>query len=144
MKPTLHYGGSYGDERGKLRFVNENITWNYRRFYLITPANTAVIRAWQGHKIEKKAFFAASGSFLIAVVKPSNFEGPCDDETAEFFELTEENNAVLYIPGGCYTGIKSRTSHATLLVLSDFDVERSKMDDYRQPASRWVDWNAIP
>ncbi len=51
MNATLHRGDSFNDGRGNLRFVNEETPGNYRRFYLITPANTTVVRAWQGHKI---------------------------------------------------------------------------------------------
>ena len=143
MNPTLYKGGSYSDERGNIRFVNEKIPGNYKRFYLITPANTAVIRAWQGHKFEKKAFYALTGSFIIAVVKPTHFEVPGDDEIPEFFELTKDNNALLNVPGGCYTGIKSKVADSILLVLSEFDLEGSKADDYRQPPSKWVNWNSI-
>ncbi|MGH2563553.1 MAG: WxcM-like domain-containing protein [Ginsengibacter sp.] len=143
MKATLHKGGSFTDERGSLRFVNEDSAGNYRRFYLITPADTSIIRAWQGHKHEQKAFFAIRGSFTIAVVNPSSFEKPADDEIPEFFELTQDNNDFLRVPGGCYTGIKSKSSDATLLVLSEFDLVESKEDDYRQPANKWVDWNSI-
>lgn len=143
MNPTLYKGGSYSDERGNIRFVNEKIPGNYKRFYLITPANSDTIRAWQGHKFEKKSFYAISGGFIIAVVKPSHFEVPGEDEIPEFFKLTKDNNALLYIPGGCYTGIKSIDASSILLVLSEFDLAESKKDDYRQPPSKWVDWSSI-
>ena len=119
MKVSFQKGSSFTDERGNIRFVNEEIPGYYRRFYLITPADTSVIRAWQGHKNEQKAFYAISGSFIIAVVTPSFFEQPEDNEIPEVFELTEDNNRLLRLPGGCYTGIKSRSSDATLLVLSE-------------------------
>ena len=143
MKATLHQGGTHIDERGILRFVNEGDPGNYRRFYLITHSDTSSIRAWQGHLLEEKAFYAISGSFIIAVVNPARFEAPDDDEKPDFFQLTEENNQFLRVPGGNYTGIKSLTSNATLLVLSSFDLINSKADDYRQPAHRWVDWNTL-
>jgi dTDP-4-dehydrorhamnose 3,5-epimerase-like enzyme len=143
LNATLFKGGSFSDERGNIRFVNEKIPGNYKRFYLITPANTSIVRAWQGHKFEKKAFYAISGSFLIAVVKPSHFEVPGEDEIPQFFELTKDNNALLHVPGGCYTGIKSKSPNSTLLVLSEFDLEGSKKDDFRQPPLKWVNWNSI-
>jgi len=143
MKATLHQGGVFTDDRGTLRFVNEKVPGNYRRFYLITHTDTTVIRAWQGHMREEKAFYAISGSFMIAVVSPACFEEPGDEENPDFFKLTAENNHFLRVPGGCYTGIKALTSNATLLVLSAFDLAGSKADDYRQPAQRWVDWNSI-
>ncbi len=143
MKATLHQGGMHTDERGILRFANEEVPGNYRRFYLITHTDITVIRAWQGHRLEEKTFYAISGSFTIAVLSPVQFEAPSDDEIPDFFELTEENNNFLHIPGGCYTGIKALTSNATLLVLSSFNLTDSKADDYRQPAHRWVNWNGI-
>jgi dTDP-4-dehydrorhamnose 3,5-epimerase len=143
MKATLHQGGSFTDNRGILRFVNEKIAGNYRRFYLITHTDTAVIRAWQGHMQEEKAFYAISGSFIIAVVSPACFGEPGDDEIADFFQLTGENNNFLRVPGGCYTGIKALTTNATLLVLSGFDLADSKADDYRQPPHRWVNWDTV-
>ena len=143
MKATLYQGLTHSDERGVMRFVNEKSSSIYRRFYLIAPANTTVVRAWHGHLKEKKAFFAISGGFTIAVVNPASFEAPADGEIPDFFQLTSENNNLLQVPGGCYTGIKALTSNSTLLVLSDADLVDSKADDYRQPAHRWVDWESI-
>ena len=143
MKATLHQGGSFTDNRGTLRFVNEKVPGNYRRFYLITQTDTTTIRAWQGHLQEEKAFYAISGSFIIAVVSPECFEEPGDDEIPAFFQVTAENNHLLRVPGSCYTGIKALTPNATLLVLSDFGLAASKADDYRQPFHRWVDWDSI-
>ena len=143
MKATLYQGLTHNDIRGVMRFVNEKVPGIYRRFYLITPADTTIIRAWQGHLKEEKAFFAISGGFTIAIVNPACFEEPEDGEIPEFFQLTSENNNFLRVPGGCYTGIKALTSDSTLLVLSDSDLDESKADDYRQPAHRWVDWESI-
>ncbi len=143
MKASLHQGGKFVDERGILQFVNETKPGHYRRFYLITHTDTNVIRAWQGHKIEEKAFYAINGKFIIAVVSPLSFDTPDEDEIAEFFELNDENNRFLRVPPGCYTGIKALTPGSTLLVLSGLDFAASKADDYRQPAHRWVNWDTL-
>lgn len=143
MKATLHQGGKFTDERGILEFVNETNPGNYRRFYLITHVDTNVVRAWQGHKVEEKAFYAIEGSFIIAVVNPVSFDTPDDNETPEFFELKKENNRFLRVPGGCYTGIKALSANSTLLVLSGLDFASSKADDYRQPSNKWVNWDTI-
>ncbi|HUQ66891.1 MAG TPA: hypothetical protein VM101_12085 [Flavitalea sp.] len=143
MKPILYHGLAHSDSRGVMRFVNEKGSGVYRRFYIITPTDKTIIRAWQGHRHEEKAFFAISGAFAIGVVSPSCFEQPGDGEIPEFFELTSVNNHFLRVPGGCYTGIKALTIDATLLVLSDTDLDMSKADDYRQPAYKWVDWETI-
>jgi len=144
QKATLVKGGIHKDSRGILRYVNEEIPGNYRRFYLITHDNTNVLRAWQGHKYEEKAFYAVSGSFIIAAVYPNYFETPSDDEKPIFFQLSEENKSFLRVPGGGYTGIKAIVPNSILLVLSSLDLADSKSDDYRQPANKWkVDWNSF-
>jgi dTDP-4-dehydrorhamnose 3,5-epimerase-like enzyme len=143
MKAILQEGSSFTDNRGTLRFVNEKVPGNYRRFYLMTHTDTTVIRAWQGHRQEEKAFYTICGNFVIAIVHPASFDEPGDDEIPEFFRLTQENNSFLRVPGGCYTGIKALTSNSTLLVLSAFDFAGSKADDYRQPSHKWVDWSLI-
>lgn len=143
MKATLHQGGFFTDDRGTIQFVNEKSPGNYRRFYLITHPNKTIVRGWQGHKHEEKAFYAIGGGFIIAVVNPLCFEEPAGDEIPEFFELTVNNNNFLRVPGGCYTGIKALMPNSTLLVLSGFDLAGSKEDDYRQPVNKWVDWNSF-
>ena len=143
MGSSLLIGGKFIDHRGVLQYVNDNNPGNYRRFYLISHPDTTVIRAWQGHQIEEKAFYAISGSFIIAVVTPSDFTNCTDTEPTEIFNLTNEKGNFLRVPGGSYTGIKANTPNATLLVLSGLDVEASKKDDYRQPKERWVNWETI-
>ena len=143
MKATLIGGGIHIDSRGVLRYVNEENPGYYRRFYLITHNDMDVVRAWQGHKKEEKAFYSISGSFTIAVVKPDSFETPSGDEKPDFFQLTEENKNFLRVPGGSYTGIKATSTNSTLLVLSSMDLKDSKVDDYRQPADKWLDWSTI-
>lgn len=143
MKAVTVQGGIYEDARGVLRYVNDTTPGTYRRFYLISHPDTAIVRAWQGHKIEEKAFYATGGSFCIAVVQPQHFEAPSEDEQPEFFTLSADNYLFLRVPGGSYTGIKALAPHSTLLVLSSLDLPASKADDYRQEADKWVDWNNL-
>ena len=143
MKAAVIQGGIHEDSRGILRYVNEENPGNYRRFYIITHPDTNTVRAWQGHKIEEKAFYVITGSFIIAIVNPANFEQPSENEKPDLYKLTDENHSYLRVPGGNYTGIKALTSGATLLVLSSLDVTDSKKDDFRQPLEKWVDWDTI-
>ena len=143
METSFLQGGVFTDFRGTLKFINEESPGNYRRFYLITHPDNAVVRAWQGHMIEEKAFYTINGSFTIAVVRPQDFLSPADDERVEFYTLTAENGKFLRVPAGSFTGIKANTANSTLLVLSGLSVEQSKNDDYRQPADRWVNWQSI-
>ena len=142
-KATLQIGDIYTDSRGILKYINEEEPGHYRRFYLIIHPDISAIRAWQGHKKEEKAFYVISGSFVIAVVTPENFDTPDDNEKPEFFSLTQENNYFLRVPGGNYTGIKAFIPGSTLLILSGLDLAASKEDDFRQPVDKWVDWNTI-
>lgn len=143
MKASLITGDSFSDHRGILRYVNEVNPGYFRRFYIITHQDINIVRAWQGHKIEEKAFYVISGSFTIAVVQPLNFDEPGDNEIPYFFNLTEANKHFLRVPGGSFTGIKAISINANLLVLSSLTVEESKEDDFRQPAHRWVNWETI-
>lgn len=143
MTATLHQGGSFTDERGTLEFVNEKIPGNYKRFYLITHPDTKIVRAWQGHLYEEKAFYAIKGSFIIAVVHPAHFENPEENENPEIFQISIKNRNFLRVPGGNYTGIKALAPDSKLLVLSSMYLSESKADDYRQPAKRWLDWDSF-
>ena len=143
MKPTLSIGNTFTDHRGILRFVNEINPGYFCRFYLITHPQTNIIRAWQGHKIEEKAFYVISGSFTIAVVQPLNFDYLSDEEIPEIYNLNEDKGQLLRVPGGSFTGIKATAVNATLLVLSSLSVNDSKEDDFRQPSNRWLNWDSI-
>lgn len=143
MNAILHKGGSFKDNRGIIRFVNEIDPGFYRRFYLITHSDINIVRAWQGHLKEEKAFYAVNGGFVIAVLNPECFETPDEKEIPDFYQLTENNHLLLRVSGGSYTGIKALSSNSTLLVLSSMQLEESKKDDYRQPSHRWVDWDSI-
>lgn len=143
MKTTLSIGNTFTDHRGILRFVNEINPGYFCRFYLITHPQVDIIRAWQGHKIEEKAFYVISGSFTIAVVQPLNFDYLSDEEIPEIYNLNEDKGQLLRVPGGSFTGIKATAANATLLVLSSLNVNESKEDDFRQPSNRWVNWDSI-
>lgn len=136
-------GGIHEDVRGILYYVNDANPGFYRRFYIIKHPDTAIVRAWQGHKIEEKAFYVINGGFIIAAVQPHNFDTPSENENPEFFKLTSNNQLFLKVLGGCYTGIKALSPDSTLLVLSSLDLSESKKDDFRQPADKWVNWNNL-
>ena len=98
------------------------------------------VRAWQGHKIEKKYFFVNSGSFLIAAVKIDDWTKPSPELQPDVFKLKADKPQILYIPPGYANGIKPLEQNAMLTVYSNLDLEESKKDDYRFAASLWLDW----
>jgi len=77
-QPQIIQGNIHEDERGKLFYANEFDLSDVKRYYIIEHPDTKVIRAWQAHKKEQKWFQVISGSFLVAVVQPDNWEKPSE------------------------------------------------------------------
>ena len=139
--PHLIEGGSFTDERGSLRFVNDFDLGNIRRFYIINHDSQAGPRAWQGHKKESKYFFCLKGAFTVFLVRPDDWENPSKNLKPASFTLSAEKNQVLEIPGGYINGFIATSEHSSLLVFSDKTLEESKSDDYRFNSHLWVNWN---
>lgn len=138
--PNIIQGGSYEDERGRLIFVNDFDLSEVKRYYIIEHPYLSVVRAWQGHKREQKWFQVISGSFLVSVVKPDNWENPSEDIESETFELKATENKVLHIPGGFANGLKALETNSRMIVFSDFSVNESKSDNFRYDSQLWFDW----
>jgi dTDP-4-dehydrorhamnose 3,5-epimerase-like enzyme len=99
-KPTIIQGDQYKDARGSMSFVNTFLMDAVKRFYIISPENTRVIRAWQGHKEEEKWFFALTGRFLVVLIKIDNWKMPSDNLRTQRYILGANRNQVLHIPKG--------------------------------------------
>jgi len=63
-KPLIIDGDSCADERDVLSFVNDFKFNDVKRFYIISDHSEKIIRAWQGHKIERKYFYMAMHFYL--------------------------------------------------------------------------------
>ena len=61
--PKIIDGGVFSDERGTLQFVNNFDMSVVKRMYFTTHPSIDTIRAWQGHRIEKRWFFCVKGGF---------------------------------------------------------------------------------
>lgn len=140
LEPNIIQGGKYEDERGKLTFVNDFDLSPIKRYYTIEHVDIAVVRAWQGHKKEQKWFQVISGSFLVSVVKPDNWENPFENLKVNKFILKAEENQVLHIPGGFANGFKALEPNSKMIVFSDFSVEESANDNFRFDSQMWFDW----
>ncbi|MEB0262955.1 MULTISPECIES: hypothetical protein [unclassified Mucilaginibacter] len=138
--PQFINGGSFSDERGSLSFVNHFSLDDVRRFYHIQPANTEIVRAWQGHKFEQKWFYVVAGSFKIVVVRPNGWENPIHIHNLYEYTVTELTG-ILHIPGGYANGFKALEPNSKLIVFSDFSVEQSAADECRFDKQLWYDWN---
>ena len=117
-------GNIHQDERGGVRFVNDFDMSDVVRMYCIEP-NLGGVRAWQGHKVERKWFYVAKGRFLV---KTLAMESLIKVE----YVLTSSESNVLEIGGGYYNGFEALEEGSVLMVFSDFNLEQSKKDDYRE------------
>lgn len=140
QEPNIIQGGKYEDERGKLTFVNDFDLTVVKRYYIIEHSDVAVVRAWQGHKNEQKWFHVISGSFLVSVVKPDNWEKSSENLKVNKFILKAEENQVLHISGGFANGFKALEPNSRMIVFSDFSVEESANDNFRFDSQMWFDW----
>lgn len=137
--PISIEGSRFSDERGKLHFFNSFDMSDIVRFYEIAPSNT--IRAWQGHRNEKKWFYCHAGSFIVHLIKLNNFDNPMKDIPSEKFLLNAKTPTILEIPSGYANGFKAMEKGSKLMVFSNFNLETSQDDDFRYPVEKWiVDW----
>lgn len=141
MGPILYSGGRHSDGRGVVRFVNDFDMQNIRRFYHVVNKSCAIVRAWQGHKIEEKYFYVAQGSFLIAAVKIDDWQNPSEKLEAETFKLTANNPQILFVPAGYANGVQALEEESNLIVYSNLTLEESAHDTYRFDAKLWNVWN---
>jgi dTDP-4-dehydrorhamnose 3,5-epimerase-like enzyme len=131
-KPTYIVipGGNHTDKRGTLTFNNDFDASQIKRIYTIQNENTSIIRAWQGHKIEKRWFTAIKGSFEIKLIKIDNWENP--DKNAEVFSiiLNDKNLDTLAIPNGYLNSIQALEENSKLLAMSDYQLGEIN-DEYK-------------
>jgi dTDP-4-dehydrorhamnose 3,5-epimerase len=140
-KPIIIKGGTFTDDRGSMRFVNDFTFPDVKRFYFIKHHETNVIRAWQGHQFEKKYFYPITGSFIIAWVKIDDFENPSENLIPEYHLLSANNSELLSVPKGYANGLKALEPNSELMIFSDLDVEESINEKIRYPADKWLDWS---
>lgn len=124
-------GNIHKDERGMVRFVNDFDMTKVVRMYCIEP-KLGVIRAWQGHKIETKWFYVAKGSFIVKTINMNTLE-------KKDYHLKDTESKVLEIKGGHYNGFEALEEGSVLMVFSDFGLEQSKGDDFRESLEK-INW----
>jgi dTDP-4-dehydrorhamnose 3,5-epimerase-like enzyme len=136
-------GSLFLDERGSIAFANDFNLSPIKRFYFITHPNTDVIRAWQGHKIERKWFYCTKGAFEIQVVKIDNWDNPSKDLLIKKYILNANKTQILNVLEGCCTAIRALENNASLMVFSDKTLEEAKGDDFRFDKNYWFNWEII-
>lgn len=135
--PTAIQGGTYTDDRGQIRFVNDFDMSEVKRMYITTPAASNPWRAWQGHRREQKWFYCLKGRFEVYTIKPDNWDEPSKNAVITKFELEDQSPNVLHVPSGYINGFRSMEAGSSILVYSDFTVAESKEDDYRFDYDYW-------
>lgn len=130
-------GGIHRDQRGALKFINSFDLNDIRRMYIIEPSDTNTIRAWQGHKLERKYFYASKGKFTIGLVQIIDWDNPNEETKPEFFELDAERPMILCIPGGYANGIKAQVSGSQLTVFSSSTLEEASKDEFKFSVDFW-------
>ncbi len=136
-------GNSHTDTRGTISFVNLFDFAGVKRFYQIANAGKAVVRAWQGHKIEHKYFYVAKGSFVLAWVKIDDWDKPSSSLKAAYRIFKGDEPAVLSVPPGYANGIKACEEGSLLTVYSNLSLEQSTADRWSFDSSLWLNWNGI-
>ena len=131
------------DSRGTIAFANDFDLSPIKRFYLITHPDTTIIRAWQGHKIERKWFYCTKGAFEIKVVQIDNWDNPSKELSIKNHILSSDKSHVLAVEKNCCTGIRALEKEASLLVFSDKTLEEAKGDDFRFDKNYWFNWETI-
>jgi len=130
MNPILFTGSCFIDNRGSLLYNNIFDFERIKRCYIIENNITNPIRAWQGHKIERRWFIAILGDFKITLIKIDNWIAPSKYLNKNEFTLNSNSMDILQIPPGYISSIESLSQSAKLLVMSDYHFNEIE-DDYR-------------
>ncbi len=141
--PKIIEGGFFTDHRGVMRFVNDFRFEDVIRFYFIRHPDTNFVRAWQGHRFEKKWFYPISGSFLVAWVKIDDFADPSPDLVPEYHIISSKKSELISIPKGYANGIKAIEPNSEVMVFSDTEVEKSVKEKIRFNPDLWFDWHNL-
>lgn len=130
MRPVVINGGSYSDIRGDVTYNNDFDMSSIKRIYSIQNVNTSLVRAWQGHAIERRWFSVLKGSFEIKYIKIDNWENPTKSLDVFSRIINDENFDVLCVPGGYVSSIKALEENSKLLLMSDYRLGEIE-DEYR-------------
>ena len=138
--PLLLEGGINVDDRGEVGFVNEFDMNSVRRFYSVCNHRTGLVRAWHGHKKEKKFITVVNGAAIVAAVLIDNWQNPSKDLYIHRYVLSAKKPSVLFIPNGYANGSMTLKENTKLIVFSSSTLEESEGDDIRFEADYWNPW----
>ena len=138
--PQIIQGGIAVDDRGDVSFVNDFDFSDVKRFYMVANHKRGFVRAWHGHKKERKYVLCTKGAALVRAVKVDNWDSPSKDTKIERFVLSEKKPSILYIPEGYANGFMSLTDDMKLTFFSSSTLDESLNDDFRFSARYWDNW----
>ena len=130
--PKIINGNTHSDQRGILLYNNSFDAFEIKRVYFIENKDIAIIRAWQGHKIEQRWFSAVAGSFKIQLIAIDNWGKPSINLKPITFVLNAVKLDVLQIPAGYVSSIQSLEKSSKLLVMADYLLGEIN-DEYKYP-----------
>lgn len=139
VEPKIHEGGFSVDDRGIVSFVNGFNFSDVKRFYAIENFSVDTIRAFHGHRKEKKYIFVISGSIIAAVVAMENEKSPSKENRVFRFILSSRKPAILEVPAGYVNGFRALEGNTKIMIFSSSTLEESKNDDFRFPSDYWGD-----
>ncbi len=143
MKPSSKTLTIFSDNRGKVKFANDFNLSEFVRFYIVENADSNIIRAWQAHKVEKKAFLPISGKTKLVIVPILDFEKSIGGNALEVI-LDAEIPEIFIVPSGYANGIQSLNDDASVMVFSNLHLDKAKLDDFRFDKKLWYNWNEDP
>lgn len=130
-------GGLHVDQRGVVSFVNDFDLKNVDRFYTVRAHTVGEPRGWVGHQCEHKWFSPLSGTMLVAVVAPDDWELPSSNLLVQRYVLSSLKPAVLHVPAGHTIASVMLTADALLGVFSSGRIEDAEKDDWRFDVGTW-------
>lgn len=129
-------GGTFVDDRGTLKFVNDFDFEGVKRFYQVENHEQGFIRAWHGHKKEGKYVYVVKGTAWIGIVD-------METKMEEKFVLSAKTPKILWIPSGKYNGFQTLEEDTIILFLSTVTMEEAQGDDYRLPYEDFPIFNKV-
>src|SRR5690606_21831071 len=123
-------GGIASDQRGSIRFVNEFDMSLVKRFYIISNADTELVRGWRAHKIEQRWFYVLSGSFSLDLLKIDSWEKPSKETPIQKQIMKARDLQVIHVPAGYATAFQALEPDSQLLVFADYGIEHASQDDH--------------
>jgi dTDP-4-dehydrorhamnose 3,5-epimerase-like enzyme len=141
--PILISGGLSCDDRGEVGYVNDFNFENVKRFYTVSNHRQGFVRAWHGHRRERKFVTAVSGAALVGAVRIDDWDQPGRQLTPERFVLSANKPSVLCIPPGYANGFMSLTQDLKLMFFSASSLDESMGDDIRYDSRFWDIWQVV-